>query len=325
MAADVPGLRARRRADHARHERRAPLDVRRRPDARAAHAPPRRAAGSSDPATPRSGRRCATIPNEELWAARCAARARARRLRSRAKPGQDRLQRGEQIDYVRAIETGLDAGRAHARLRPPLRDLQARLPAHARPGPRAPHPLGRARRCSCSSPARRTRTTTAARTCSSASTSFKRDDAAIGDRVVIVEDYDLDVARAARLRLRRLDQPAAAADGGERHERHEGDVQRRAPAQRPRRLVGRGLRRRERLGDPGDEDSDPNVVDARDAERFYDLLEHEVIPLFYDRDERRRAARAGASGSSTRSSRARRPSARRGWSTTTSRRSTRGG
>jgi starch phosphorylase len=26
-------------------------------------------------------------------------------------------------------------------------------------------------------------------------------------------------------------------------------------------------------------------VDAVDAERFYDLLEHEVIPLFYDRGD----------------------------------------
>ena len=25
--------------------------------------------------------------------------------------------------------------------------------------------------------------------------------------------------------------------------------------------------------------------DGADAERFYDLLEHEVVPLFYDRDE----------------------------------------
>ena len=35
---------------------------------------------------------------------------------------------------------------------------------------------------------------------------------------------------------------------------------------------------------PGDEDSDPAAGDARDADRFYDLLEREVIPLFHDRD-----------------------------------------
>jgi starch phosphorylase len=36
---------------------------------------------------------------------------------------------------------------------------------------------------------------------------------------------------------------------------------------------------------PGDEDPDPAVMDARDAGDFYDLLEREVIPMFYDRDE----------------------------------------
>jgi starch phosphorylase len=34
-----------------------------------------------------------------------------------------------------------------------------------------------------------------------------------------------------------------------------------------------------------DEESDPEAADAHDAQAFYDLLEHEVIPLFYKRDE----------------------------------------
>ena len=79
---------------------------------------------------------------------------------------------------------------------------------------------------------------------------FEHADWEVAGRVVIVEDYDIGIARAARLRLRPLAQPAAQADGGERHERDEGDVQRCAPAERPRRLVGGGLRRHERLGDP---------------------------------------------------------------------------
>ncbi len=37
-------------------------------------------------------------------------------------------------------------------------------------------------------------------------------------------------------------------------------------------------------GIPGTEDPDHAVMDARDAEAFYELLEREVIPLFYDRD-----------------------------------------
>jgi glycogen phosphorylase len=37
-------------------------------------------------------------------------------------------------------------------------------------------------------------------------------------------------------------------------------------------------------GIPGDAVYDPSVQDSRDAAAFYDLLEHEVAPLFYDRD-----------------------------------------
>jgi starch phosphorylase len=36
---------------------------------------------------------------------------------------------------------------------------------------------------------------------------------------------------------------------------------------------------------PGDEDPDHAAADWRDSARYYDLLEHEVIPLYYDRDE----------------------------------------
>ena len=35
---------------------------------------------------------------------------------------------------------------------------------------------------------------------------------------------------------------------------------------------------------PGDENPDPAVVDERDGSMFYDLLEHEVVPQFYERD-----------------------------------------
>jgi starch phosphorylase len=35
---------------------------------------------------------------------------------------------------------------------------------------------------------------------------------------------------------------------------------------------------------PGDGDDDPDVVDGRDANAFYELLEREIVPLFSDRD-----------------------------------------
>jgi glycogen phosphorylase len=38
-------------------------------------------------------------------------------------------------------------------------------------------------------------------------------------------------------------------------------------------------------GIPGEEDPDPAVMDERDAGAFYDLLEQQVVPLFYERDE----------------------------------------
>ena len=247
VAADVPGLRARRRPDHARHERRARPDLRRRPDARAARPALGDGLARAAAATRASGRRCATIPNEELWAARCEARAELVDYVASEEPA-DRLQRGEQIDYVRAIETGLDPDALTLGFARRLATYKrVHLLTHD-PDRALPHPHGRAARAARSSPARRTRTTRPARTCSSASSASSATDAEIADRVVDRRGLRPRRRRAPRLRLRRLDQPAAAADGGERHERHEGDVQRRAPAQRARRLVGRGVRRRRTAG-----------------------------------------------------------------------------
>ena len=70
----------------------------------------------------------------------------------------------------------------------------------------------------------------------------------VGERVVFLDDYDLAIGPGAGARLRRVAQPAPPAPGGQRHERDEERLQRRAAAQRARRVVGRGLRRRQRLG-----------------------------------------------------------------------------
>ena len=72
----------------------------------------------------------------------------------------------------------------------------------------------------------------------------------VGERVVFLDDYDLQFRRLAGARMRRVAQPAPAAARGERHERHEVGVQRRPAAERARRLVGRGVRRLQRVGDP---------------------------------------------------------------------------
>ena len=68
-------------------------------------------------------------------------------------------------------------------------------------------------------------------------------------RVFILEDYDMRVGALPRPGRRRLAQQPAPPARGVGHVRHEGGPERRPERQRPRRLVGRGLHRRQRLGD----------------------------------------------------------------------------
>ena len=110
-------------------------------------------------------------------------------------------------------------------------------------------------------------------------------DSELANRVVFVEDYDLDVARRlvsgcdVWVNLPRRPMEASGTSGmkatfngllqlsvldGWWAEAYDGEN-------------GWAI--------PGDEDDDGEAADARDAARFYDLLEHEVIPAFYDRDE----------------------------------------
>ena len=110
----------------------------------------------------------------------------------------------------------------------------------------------------------------------------------ITSRVAFLENYDLSVAGADRRRLRRLGQRPAPAARGERDERHEVGGERRAQPERARRLVGRGLRRPQRLGDRRRGEPRARTTrrrTRRHAHALYDLLEQQVIPLFHDRDE----------------------------------------
>ncbi len=94
------------------------------------------------------------------------------------------------------------------------------------------------------------------------------------------------VAASPRPGRRRLAQQPPPAAGGERHQRHEGGHQRRPQPQRLRRLVGRRVRRHERLDHrprrQGLAEDDP--ADEDDGQSLYALLEETVIPLFYDRE-----------------------------------------
>ena len=67
-------------------------------------------------------------------------------------------------------------------------------------------------------------------------------------RFVFIDDYDISVARALYPGLRRVAEHASPSAGGLRHERHEGGAQRRPQLLDPGRLVGRVVRRRQRLG-----------------------------------------------------------------------------
>ena len=167
VAGAVAGPAGRRRADHARHQRRPHPDLDRRADARAARPPHRRrldrprgrpvdvGAGRPDPRARAVGR-----PRRP---ARRADRRRARAVgHGPARPRRHRRLRARGRERARS-------GHAHDRLREAGRDLQAARPAAARRRPRA----GAARpttsgRCSSSWPARRTRRTTTASGSSSA-------------------------------------------------------------------------------------------------------------------------------------------------------------
>ena len=90
----------------------------------------------------------------------------------------------------------------------------------------------------------------------------------------------------ARGRRRRVAQQPAAPAGGVRHVGHEGGAQRRAQLLDARRLVGRDVRRRRRLGHPvGRVGGGPSQRDEIEGNSLYTMLEREIVPLFYERDQ----------------------------------------
>ena len=121
---------------------------------------------------------------------------------------------------------------------------------------------------------------------------FEHADSEVAGRVVIVEDYDIGIARqlvsGCDLWLNLPRKPMEASGTSGMKATFNGALQLSV-------LDGwwaEGYDGDERLGDPGRRRRGPETVDARDAELFYDLLEHEVIPLFC-RARRRRCARSG--------------------------------
>ena len=219
-----------------------------------------------------------TIPNDALWAARNEAR---RDLVGyvRAKNQQDRLQRGEQIDYVRAIGLDPDAlTLGFARRLATYKRLQ--LLAHdperlerligGVPGLQLlvagkAHPSDEAGKDTLQSLFELKRTS------------------ALAQRIVVVEDYDLDVARrlvaGCDVWINLPRRPLEASGTSGMKAAFNGSLQLSV-------LDGWWAEAYDGTNGwaiPGDEDPDPAAADARDARRFYDLLESEVIPIFHER------------------------------------------
>jgi glycogen phosphorylase len=237
------------------------------------------------PASPASWAGVRQIPNAELWEARCAARARLIAF-LREKSANDSLARGEQLDYVRRIESSLDvdsltigfARRLATYKRFHLLTFDAERARRLFTGPQPAQLVLAGKAHPADEPGKDALQRFYA---------FEHADPAVAARAVIVEDYDIGISRHlvagcdVWVNLPRKPMEASGTSGmkatfngvlqlsvldGWWAEAYNGDN-------------GWGI--------PGDGvgSEDAAVVDARDAQLFYDLLEREVVPLFHDRDE----------------------------------------
>jgi starch phosphorylase len=223
------------------------------------------------------------IPDDELWHARCTARERLIAY-IRSKSELDRLQRGEQIEYVRGAATTLDAGALTL-------GFARRLALYKRVYLLA-HDPERATRLLTGQPPVQLVVAGKAHPADEDGKNALRDVFALkrrsreaASRIVVLEDYDLSVARElvagcdVWINLPRRPMEASGTSGmkttfngalqlsvldGWWAEAYDGSN-------------GWAI--------DGHEGGDPAEADARDGTTFLDLLEHQVIPLFYDRDE----------------------------------------
>ena len=247
-----PDRAGRRRPDHARHQRRAHPDVARRARCASCSTATSARAGwtaPTDPATWDGGRR--RSPTTELWAVRSAQRARARRARARAQRRPTGSAAATRASTSQAAADALDPDALTIGFARRAGDLQAARPAAA-----------------ATSTARSRCSATATARCSSliAGKAHPRDDERqaarpapvrackgapeVGRRVVFLDDYDLALgARAGR---------AAATSGSTSRARRWRRAARAGMKSAvngglqligARRLVARGLRRHQRLGD----------------------------------------------------------------------------
>jgi starch phosphorylase len=234
-------------------------------------------------AEPALWERVSAIPNAELWDAR--RRARASLIDwARLKSQNDRLLRNEQIDYVNAAAEALDPDHltlgfarrlaTYKRLtlltydeQRTIRILTGEPPVQLLIAGKA-HPLDEGGKGVLQDVF-----------------NLKKHNRAIAGRAVFLEDYDLSVATHlvsgcdVWINLPRRPMEASGTSGMKAT--YNGVLQLSI-------LDGwwdEGFDGENGWGIEGIEDPDHAVMDARDAGAFYDLLEREVIPLFYDRGD----------------------------------------
>jgi starch phosphorylase len=234
------------------------------------------------PADPASWEGVLEIPNEDLWAARCEARRQLIEF-VRAKGEEDSLQRGEQLGYVRRIERALEPDALTI-------GFARRLATYKRFHLLAYDPE-RARRIFTGTPA--TQLILAGKAHPSDNPGkdslqrfyeFEHADAEIAGRVVIVEDYDISVAQqlvaGCDLWVNLPRKPMEASGTSGMKATFNGALQLSV-------LDGWWAEAYDGTNGwavAGDGEEGPDAADARDAGAFYDLLEHDVVPLFNTRD-----------------------------------------
>jgi glycogen phosphorylase len=222
-----------------------------------------------------------SIPDEELWAARCTARAKLVEY-IRVKQQQDGLLRGEQADYVRAVADSIDPDVLTFGFARRLATYK-RLYLLAHDADRLRALLGGDRPVQFLIAGKAHPSDEGGK--DTLQDLFRlKGERGLAQRIVFVEDYDLDVARRlvfgcdVWVNLPRRPMEASGTSGMK--STFNGGLQLSV-------LDGwwaEAYDGSNGWGIPGDEDPDHAAGDAHDAARFYEVVENEVVPLFYDRD-----------------------------------------
>jgi len=222
------------------------------------------------------------IPNDELWAARSAAR-RALVEYARAKAEQDLLLRGEELEYAQAPAHGLDPDALTL-------GFARRLAAYKRLNLLFSDPdrLGR-----ILTGERRVQLLVAGKAHPHDEEGkrvlehvyrLRHQAGAASGRIVFLEDYDLDAARALVAGCDvwiNLPRPPLEASGTSGMKATFNGVLQLSVLDGWWAEAYDGANGFAIESDP---EADPAAQDAADAERLYTLLEQEVVPLFYERD-----------------------------------------